>query len=99
MPTHFRFWCFTLHEPGDQFSLEDKLAERKAMIRYAVWQVEACPKTGKIHLQGYVELVRGQRMTWLKKIHPKIHLEVRKGTQKQAIDYCKKSRTQIEGTY
>lgn len=47
---------------------------------------------GTPHLQGYLELEKVMRMEAVKKMLkcPTIHLEGRKGTQEQAIEYCKK---------
>lgn len=62
-------------------------------IRYFVYQIEVCPKTNKDHIQGYLELKKQFRLTGLKKLlgSKTVHIEARKGTQKQAIDYCSKS--------
>lgn len=62
-------------------------------VQYMIFQREKCPKTGKLHYQGYIELIKKRRLTSLKKVYPKYHIESRKGTQKQAIDYCKKEET------
>ncbi len=61
-------------------------------IRYAIYGRETCPKTGKIHWQGYVELFNPTRVAGLKKLYndKTIHLEKRAGTREQARDYCKK---------
>lgn len=45
---------------------------------------------GTEHLQGYVEFSGGKRITTLKKLNPRIHWETRRGTAKEAADYCKK---------
>lgn len=71
------------------------------VMRFICWQREQCPSTGKLHYQGYVEFKEG---TSLKNAKNRLgdcsaHLEVRKGTQKQAIKYCKKSKTAIADTY
>lgn len=47
-------------------------------------------ETGTPHLQGYCELKNPMRLTTIKKRMPRAHIELRLGTQKQAIDYCKK---------
>lgn len=64
--------------------------------RYLVFQKEKCPKTGKLHLQFYVELTRSQRIAKVKKILGReCHLEVRKGSRTQARDYCMKTDTRV----
>lgn len=45
---------------------------------------------GTPHLQGYAELINRSRFTKVKSINNRMHFEPRKGTQKQAIAYCKK---------
>lgn len=42
------------------------------------------------HLQGYGEFKKRISLTKLKKLNKRIHWEPRRGTQKQAIEYCKK---------
>ena len=42
------------------------------------------------HLQGYIEFHNRKYFSTLKKLNNRIHWESRLGTQKQAIEYCKK---------
>lgn len=56
---------------------------------YFIVGYETCPKTGKPHLQGYCELPKEWRFNTICKYLPKIDLDERKGTQEQAINYCK----------
>lgn len=65
-------------------------------VRYAVWQLERCPTSGKLHWQGYVELRRNSRMPGAQKAVglPKgTHFEARKGTREQAREYCMKAES------
>lgn len=57
---------------------------------YVIVGRETCPDTKRLHLQGYAEFDKPKRMSTLKKAFPTMHIEERKGSQKQAIDYCKK---------
>jgi len=61
-------------------------------IVYMIYGEEKCPDTGRLHYQGYVELETATRLNAVKTIFndETLHLEKRKGTQQQAIDYCKK---------
>lgn len=70
--------------------------DKCAFLRYAVWQKE---KGSHEHFQGYIELKRSQRIAALKKIYPTIHFEPRKGTQEQAIAYCRKVDTRVDGPW
>lgn len=84
MPQKFRNWCFTLNNPN----IEDIESWNFKDVEYMIigWEVG---EQGTEHLQGYMEFKNQKRLTEAK-IHPKLHLEQRRGTQKQAIDYCMK---------
>jgi len=64
----------------------------KSSIEYICFGKELGPKTGEPHLQGYLESSKPISMKSLKALFgcETIHLEPRRGTQQQAIDYCKK---------
>lgn len=47
-------------------------------------------ETGTYHWQGYIQFKNRLTLNGVKKFLPRAHLEQVKGTQKQAIDYCKK---------
>lgn len=64
--------------------------------KYITWGLEKCPTTGREHFQGYIELLKPQRITALKKIAATTHFEERKGTQEEAIKYCHKDGQFIE---
>jgi len=71
-------------------------------VKYCVYQVEKCPKTNKLHYQGYLEFVGQKTWKWVHKYLvglEKAHLEVRRGSQSDAIDYCKKSESRVSGPY
>lgn len=87
-----KYWCFTDFHNEVQYLI----ASRK--FTYLIYGEEICPKNdkfgneGKKHNQGYVEfpnaITLGEK-GFLKITTPRIHYEKRKGTQTQAIDYCK----------
>ncbi len=90
---YFVFTLFTTLTPKEFV----KQFISKKNITYLICQQEECPKTNRKHLQGYLESKRSY--TVYKKLatylnFTTIHLEERKGNQKQAIDYCQKSETQ-----
>lgn len=88
--TH-RFWVFTSYEeqPPDHSD-----------CRYMIYQRERGKKSGKLHWQGYLELSRGQRLSWVRKnVFPgqsKYKLKRRFGSQEQARAYCMKEDTRVE---
>lgn len=87
-----RAWCFTINNPS--FPTSD--LPRPDAARYIVWQRER-GEQGTVHLQGYVELTKPQRMAALKSTWSTAHLEPRRGTREQARDYCMKADTRDDG--
>lgn len=69
-------------------------------IKYMVYQKEICPSTKKEHWQAYCEFAGQKRYAEIKKIFNDntIHIEPRKGNQKQAIAYCSKEDTRSGDT-
>ena len=61
-------------------------------ITYLVWSLE-CGSSGNIHWQMYAEFNTTMTLSGIKKAfgNNTIHIEKRKGTAKQAADYCKKN--------
>lgn len=83
------------------FNLENDLNQHADWIKYAIWQVEQCPKTGKRHIQAYIELPKPMRINQVKNLYgcSGIHLEKRRGNQADAIQYCSKEDTRCEGPW
>jgi hypothetical protein len=90
-----RNWCFTLNNPDDtdypdQWPLNN--------IKLLIYQ-EEIGEEGTLHLQGYVEVIQPARMAALKKINPKCHWEKRMGSRLQAIMYCVKQESRLNGPH
>ncbi len=78
----------------------------RVQVGYVVFQTEqglgrydssGQHRPGTIHIQGYVELTRAIRLNGIRRRFPDgIHIEQRRGTQAQAIAYCKKEETRVE---
>lgn len=70
-------------------------------VRYSVCQVEQCPETGRLHVQGYTEFSRPTRVTKFKQIidDRAAHCERRRGTRIQAREYCLKQDSRLWGPY
>lgn len=95
-PTVFaaKDWCFTLYDS------EDTEPEKwKEKVSFCVWQREKCPETGRLHLQGFVQFKRKERLSALKKLHPTAHWEKRRGSAEEAAGYCEKDDTRVAGPW
>lgn len=86
-----RFWLFTSFKV-DNFSVDSNACQ------YCVYQVEQCPVTGREHVQGYIEFHRRVRQSTVQlAIRDRTaHVERRRGSQKEAIDYCSKTESRIQ---
>lgn len=102
-----RAWCFTTNNPTHKVLFPDGLPDG---IKYIVYQLERGDQ-GTPHLQGYVQLSRPQRMSWLKKVTSKTaegevfnvfdraHFIVAKGNADQNKAYCTKAEGRLEGPW
>jgi len=80
-------WQMTVYE--GQYQLLDKMPPG---VKAWGWQDEICPDTGRKHRQGYVQLTRQQRLSFLRKILPGVHVEIARNIQ-DLILYCSKEAT------
>ena len=84
--------CFTINNPKEDPEFDEE------KMHYLVFQLER-GENGTLHLQGYVEMKKQMRLNAVKALlggNP--HIERRRGTAKQASDYCKKDDTRVEDT-
>lgn len=79
-----KHWCFTINNYTD-----DEVVPAPTDVTYIVMGREV-GADGTPHLQGYLILPKPLRLNQVKRMMPRAHLEVMKGTPKQASDYCKK---------
>ena len=82
---------------------EDHRELDRTRTRYVVLQTEIGANDTR-HLQGYVEMRNPRSLNTIRRMYtptadandlPRLHIERRRGTQAQAIAYCKKSDTRI----
>ncbi len=86
----FRNFIFTKFKKSDLKEFIASIKDNKD-IRFFIGQQEICPTTQKEHIQGYMELFNAKTMKAIKKkILGEAHIEKRRGTQIQAIEYCSK---------
>ena len=87
----FRNICFTINNTHEIPSINlDK-------VQYYIIGKEYA-STGTPHLQGYAELIGTHRLNAVKRIFGSntMHIEKRRGTQDEAINYCKKDGDFVE---
>lgn len=90
-------WCFTINNPTDEESFllslwgEECSHGDQSECSYLIFGREV-GDNGTQHLQGYLELRKRKRLTYLKSLQwfQRGHFEVARGTSRQASDYCKK---------
>lgn len=90
-------WVFTLNNPLDTEEKELPGSVEGDIVTYICWGRET-GEEGTPHLQGYLETEQRIRLPGLKKIEglQRAHFEVRRGTQEQAIVYCRKDGDFLE---
>lgn len=96
MSQKFRNVCFTIFTPT--WSEKNIDFDR---VKYVVFQYEKGHKSEHPHYQGYAEFTEQYRLKTVKEIlgDETAHIEKRMGSQKQAIDYCKKDDGRIKGPW
>jgi len=90
--TQKRGWVFTLNNPKNNDIPRDLEAT------YCIWQLEV-GFNGTSHLQGWAYFKSPVRFSKLKKLMPEAHWEIQRGTNFEAMDYCRKEDTRVEGPW
>lgn len=86
-------WCFTLNNPAAEFeSALPTFLKADGTVLYACWQPEI-GSNGTRHLQGFICFKRPRGFRAVQLLLPRAHLEAKRGSRLQAIDYCRKSDT------
>lgn len=82
-----KYYCFTVNNPSSD---DDKqLSDLSAITKYLIFGREK-GESDTLHYQGYVELFKPQRFSWIKKRLTRAHIEPKGGSRTQAREYCKK---------
>lgn len=97
-----RAWCFTCFNWYGEFT--QTWEQHSENIKFAVCQLEFCPETERLHIQGYVEFKnavrRGGCTTWLTQaVGENSHVERRRGTREEAIQYCEDDSKRPRGNH
>lgn len=96
-----KYWCFTVNMTPRTFArkLSDVYASLNTKIAYICGQLEIA-STGHEHFQGYVQLNRSNRLSWVRNnICNHAHWEIQRGTNEQARDYCTPDKVETERTW
>lgn len=80
---------------------EDLRPQLTPRIAYLVYQVEKCPTSGRLHIQGYAESrVRLRLKAFQQELgDPVAHIEQRRGKVEDAVKYCTKEDSRVEGPW
>lgn len=91
-----RNWVFTFHEPPADW-IPERLVGPAHGIRFIAGQYERCATSGRVHFQGYVCFSGPVGLAAAKQRlqAPTAHLEPRRGTHRQALDYVQKDETRM----
>ncbi|AXQ66357.1 MAG: putative viral replication protein [Cressdnaviricota sp.] len=84
-----KYWIFVINNYTEtDISLVANFAKKKCSYLAYAYEVG---ESGTPHMQGYLELKARTLFKSLKKQLPRSHLERRKASAQQALDYCKKT--------
>lgn len=92
-----KYWCFTSYEL-DELPTHLGAAIGDGRITWYIYQPEICPETGRLHAQGYAVFKSKVRQNTASNILGGCHVSKRKGTHKQAKEYCTKEATRAGET-
>lgn len=96
---NLRACCFTVHDFTDDQITKLKELVTNGTAKYLVFQHELTPTTNKEHIQGYVEFHGSVKWNKINTVCGfRAHIEPRRGTPKEAADYCKKQDTRKPNT-
>ncbi len=102
---HVRFWFFTDNgiagtKGKDLVKRPEVWKELPEGVSYLSWQLEKGKKSEHPHLQGHIELISAQYLSWLHKhISNTAGFLVRIGTADQCDVYCHKLEGRLAGPY
>lgn len=104
-----RNYCFTINHESE-CAIEDfgrsfqGICEQTAHLKRIVCQIERGESSGRLHIQGYLELTSPVRIVAIKNwssspLWAYGHYECRRGTVEQAYAYCRKENSRVSGPY
>lgn len=100
--SRLRNYVFTMNNPSAEHKqffkdLEENWETSEMPLRYGIGQLEQ-GENETPHIQGYIELKSNRTFNSIKEFMPgNPHIEKRRGSAKQASDYCEKEDSRIQG--
>lgn len=91
----YRNFCITINnEPmeDDEFF---EYCKNLVNVKYFVFQREIGHENQTRHIQMYIEFSQPKKFETIKSYFPRAHIEERRGTKKQAREYCMKEDTSV----
>lgn len=79
----FTDWAVTAYDPEEVIAI-------RPYCSYLVSGKEVCPKTKRVHYQTFIQMKTTRNMQQLKAIMPTSHLEPRRGSVEDNLQYCMK---------
>lgn len=94
MSTKYLFVSFSKTEPINERIFENNI------FKYVIYQLERCPTTGRLHWQGFMDLYKPIKFTYLKRLldDNTIHFEVCRDPRAVEV-YSRKHPTRVKGPY
>lgn len=69
-------------------------------VKAACWQLEQCPTTSRLHIQGYLKCHQPVRYTQLKTaMGTTVHFDKCQGSESQCVNYATKVASRIQGPF
>src|SRR5271169_6377734 len=93
---HFRFTRFQLDDVMEHPIINP---ETWKDMRYCVFQLERCPRTSRLHYQGYVQFLERKRLRALKQFDGVANWGNCDGTADENRAYCTKEDTRMKGPW
>lgn len=88
-------FCITAYN----WTTDETRTKLEPITEHGVYQQEKCPKTDRLHIQGYIKTKQQYSYKKLKEILGNdVHIEATRSTAK-SIKYCTKLETRISGPY
>lgn len=87
-------WGFTAYEgQWDLFKTVPEITAEQG------WQLEKCPKTERLHYQGYIRTKRQCRHAQMRRVYPGVNIMPPTKNWAALVNYCKKQSTAVDGIH